>query len=220
MSLTGRTEAISLSISLSIEELLDLVHSGRVRIPKLQRALRWDAEDIHLLVDSVYRGYPVGTLLFWKRPAEAAVVEIGPVRVDAPARHEAFWVVDGQQRITSLAGVLMGDYTDPTATHVLFFDLAQERFQRLAAPQPGWLPLDHAVDAARLLRWLHQHGQGMERRQVDAAIRLGKRIREYRIPAYVVESEDERTVREIFARINTGGKPLAATEVFEALHGN
>ena len=207
---------------MSVEHLLEMVQSGRVRNPIFQRELLWEAKHIFLLFDSIYRGYPIGTLLFWKRPAEAAVVQVGPVRIDAPTRQDALWVVDGQQRITSLTGVLVGNYDDPTDDHALFFDLAHEKFEqatRRRPPQPSWLPLNRVVDSARLLTWLHEQGQGMDARQIDAAIRLGKRVREYQVPAYVVETEDEEPLRQIFDRTNSGGKPLAAADVFEALHG-
>ena len=76
--------------------------AGRVRIPKFQRPLRWDAKDVLSLLDSVYRGYPIGTLLFWRRPAEADPIVHGTVSIAAPAVTDALWVVDGQQRIISL----------------------------------------------------------------------------------------------------------------------
>ena len=87
-----------------IEELLALVREGKVRVPRFQRPLRWTGKDVERLFDSIYKGYPVGTLLFWVREAEAEHVRLGPVTIDAPAQQEANWVVDGQQRLTSLVG--------------------------------------------------------------------------------------------------------------------
>ena len=53
---------------------------------------------------------------------------------------------------------------------------------------------------------------------VRLALRVGKVLREYEVPAYVVDVEDERVVREIFERTNSSGKPLEVSEVFHALH--
>src|SRR6266540_3193737 len=89
-----------------IEQLLDFVRRGYIRIPRFQRGLRWTSTDVERLFDSIYRGFPVGTLLFWQRPANADTVEIGPVTIKAPTLSDALWVVDGQQRITSLAAAL------------------------------------------------------------------------------------------------------------------
>jgi hypothetical protein len=210
------------AIALSVADLLDDVHAGRIRVPSVRRALKWKRRDIRLLLDSIYRGYPIGTMLLWKKPADAAVVQVGPVRIDAPAHQDARWVVDGQQRITALTGVLTGPYDDIHADHALFFDLQAQEFQRAGKkrqPPPHWLPLDQVVDWTVLFSWLQERRAVLQGDVIDAAIQLGKRIREYQVHAYVVETDDEQRLREIFDRMNRGGHPLEASDVFRALHG-
>src|SRR5690606_33246567 len=68
----------------------------------------------------------------------------------------------------------------------------------------------------RLITWLLDHGRDLDRAPVIA---LGKRIREYQVPAYIVSTEDERAVREIFKRLNSTGKRMEDAEVFNALYG-
>lgn len=216
---TPRPEAIALSVA----DLLDDIHAGRIRVPSFRRALKWKKRDIRLLLDSVYRGYPIGTMLLWQKPADAAVVQVGPVRVDAPAHQDARWVVDGQQRITALIGVLTGPYDDIHADHALFFDLQAQAFQRARKkrqPPPHWLPLDQVVDSAALITWLQERRDVLGNDAIAAAVQLGKRVREYQIPAYVVETDDEQLLREIFDRMNRSGHPLEASDVFRALHGS
>jgi hypothetical protein len=218
-ALTRRPEAIAIPVA----DLLEYVHAGRIRVPRFQRPLKWGMRDTDLLLDSIHRGYPIGTLLFWKKPAAAAAVQLGPVRIDAPARQDAWWVVDGPQRITALTGVLTGPYDDVTADHVLFFDLHEQRFQRASKkrqPLSHWLPLDRVIDSHALFTWLRDHGDTLSKDAISAAVELGKRIREYRVPTYVVESEGEQPLRDIFARINRGGQPLAESDVFRALRGD
>jgi len=41
-----------------------MVYRGHVRVPSFQRGLRWEASDVQDLFDSIYRGYPIGSLLF------------------------------------------------------------------------------------------------------------------------------------------------------------
>jgi len=48
----------------------------------------------------------------------------------------------------------------------------------------------------------------------------GRRLREYRVPLYVIESDDEDAVRAIFHRVNTAGKPLSWNSVHDALYGH
>ena len=79
---------------------------GRLRLPAFQRDYRWQPGDVESLFDSVLKRYPIGNLLLWERPAEAARISIGPLILDVPTVPRAQWVVDGQQRITSLVGAL------------------------------------------------------------------------------------------------------------------
>ena len=87
-------------------ELVAWAQSGRIRVPQFQRSYRWDSEDAERLFDSIFRGYPIGNLLMWRKPAPAAEISLGELRFTAPERSDALWVVDGQQRLTTLIGAL------------------------------------------------------------------------------------------------------------------
>ncbi|HEV7509082.1 MAG TPA: DUF262 domain-containing protein [Thermoanaerobaculia bacterium] len=206
--------------SFSIEDLLGEIRSGRIRVPPFQRGLRWTDDDRLNLFDSIYRGFPIGALLFWRRPAEAGRVEIGRLIIDAELRSDALWVVDGQQRVTTLADVLIaGPGPDPEG-RTIRFDLEEPRFAYGTATQkasPRWIPLSEVHDSVRLLAWAHE--QRLAGRALSLALDLGKRLRETQVPAYIVDGADEQVLRQIFDRTNSSGKPLKAHEVFDALHG-
>ena len=82
-------------------ELLDGVARGRVLIPSFPRGLKCDRMRAKRLLDSLYRGYPVGTLLLWETAAPAGEGRIGSLTLSAPQMENALWMVDGQQRIVS-----------------------------------------------------------------------------------------------------------------------
>jgi len=206
-----------------IEDLLAEVRLGRVRIPSFQRPLSWDRADARKLVDSLYRGYPVGTLLFWETTAEPGEMRFGSVSVSASARTDALWVVDGQQRIVSLARVLLP--SEPEGDEfALYFDLDRGEFvmpPALTARQQDpsrWLPMTAVLNSENLMEWLLDRAPISKERR-ERAIQVGKRIREYDIPAYVVRTDSEEILREIFGRVNSAGKQLEAVQVFDALHG-
>jgi hypothetical protein len=205
-----------------VEDLLTDVRLGRIRIPSFQRDLSWQRGDALKLLDSIYRGYPIQTLLLWETKAEADTLRFGSVTIHADARENALWVVDGQQRTVSLIRTLIPE--EPTAdSFALFFDLDLGEFlpppskSRLGEDQGRWLPATVIVDSERLFQWLLQHVSTTQRR--EKAIQLGKRIREYDIPAYIVKTDSEQVLREVFDRVNNSGKRLEANEVFDALHG-
>lgn len=207
----------------SVQDLLDEVSRGKVRIPSFQRGLRWKREDAKRLLDSLYRGYPVGTLLFWETAAPADKVHFGSLSLIAPERSDALWIVDGQQRIVSLARTLLP--VDPDEDEfALYFDLDEAEFTippsdvKRDEDHSRWLPMTEVVDSERLLRWLLDHASGNKDRR-EKAIQLGRRVREYDIPAYIVRSDDEGILRDVFNRINNSGKKLDEQEVFDALNG-
>jgi hypothetical protein len=216
-SLNRRPEARAFKV----EDLLAELKRGRMRIPSFQRGIRWQRADAAKLLDSLWRGYPIGTLLFWETSAEAGEVSFGTVRVGGGARSDALWVVDGQQRLMSLARVLLASEPDKD-DFALYFDLDEAKF--VARPMdPGadpsrHLPMTEVLDSERLMQWVFQHTvDQLDRR--ERAFTVGKRIREYDIPAYLVRTEREETLREIFERINSTGHQLQRSEVFDALHG-
>lgn len=203
-----------------IEDLMQEIRQGRLRIPSFQRRLAWDRNDARMLVDSLYRGYPVGTLLLWEATAPEGRWEWGSLQLVSSARTDAYWVVDGQQRLVSLARILLAD-DDAGDEFELYFDLDHAALvfpASVGVEDPArWLPLNRLLDSERLFEWLYEREPSAERRA--RALQLGKNIREYDIPAYIVRSDDEGTLQEIFGRLNSRGKQLTASEVFDALHG-
>lgn len=204
-----------------VEDLLAELRQGRMRIPSFQRGIRWRRDDAAKLFDSLYRGFPIGTLLFWETSAEAGEVAFGTVRFGGGARSDALWVVDGQQRLMSLARVLLAPLPDKDE-FALYFDLERGVFvppppNRYADPS-RWLPMTEVLESERLMQWVFAHtAEDKERR--ERAFSVGKRIREYDIPAYLVRTDREETLREVFGRINSTGRKLEQAEVFDALHG-
>lgn len=204
-----------------VEDLLGELRRGRMRIPSFQRGLRWDRGDAAKLLDSLWRGYPIGTLLFWETSAEAGDVTFGTVRVGGGARSDALWVVDGQQRLMSLARVLLAPEPDRDE-FALYFDLDALKFiappKDRAADPSRYLPMTEVLESERLMQWVFQHTADRPERR-ERAFTVGKRIREYEIPAYLVRTDREQTLREIFGRTNSSGHPLRQEQVFDALNG-
>lgn len=207
-------------VQLTVQKLLELVRSGRIRIPPFQRPMRWGQNDHQLLLDSVLRGFPAGVFLFWRRPAPESRVVLGPWSAEVASSPDAWWVVDGQQRITSLTGTLLHpDPLQPASPFAFYYDLAREEFVHAtpaSTERPEWVPVNRLVDAADLGIWLAQSGLDLTRQR--QAHEVARRLREYEIVGYTVESAEERALRAIFDRANTSGKRMMGKDVFQALH--
>lgn len=213
------------AITVSVESLVDRVVRGRLRVPVFQRALKWGSEDVLHLFDSIYRGYPIGSLLLNKQAAPAKTLRVGPLDVKAPELGDALWIVDGQQRVVALAASLARPEPipdKPTDSYVVYFNVLDQTF---CAPKgrgripESWVPLPRLLDAAELSEWAFVWPLGRDAGLRSLLFQAGKRIREYAVPAYVVETDDEELLKTIFYRINNLGKRLEWTEVHDALFG-
>jgi hypothetical protein len=201
--------------TLKVEDLLRLLRQGMLRLPKFQRGLRWRREDNRKLFDSILRGYPMGSLLVWKQQRPAERVAFGPYEVDAPGRPDAWHVVDGQQRLSALAGALLASPEQRRPNHDFVVSLASDVEVAAAAPtraEGAWVPLDVLGEPGTLLKWLHAHPAA----DVAVATHLSKRLREYPVPVILIEADDERQVKEVFERLNRHGKRLEAKDIFRA----
>ena len=110
----------------SIEEMLTAIHRREYLMPAIQREFVWSADQITKLVDSLMRGYPVGSFLLWDVKPETAQSYTfyefltnyherdNPYAAKAtvPTGRGTTAVLDGQQRLTSLNIALYGSYAE------------------------------------------------------------------------------------------------------------
>jgi uncharacterized protein with ParB-like and HNH nuclease domain len=89
----------------NLTNLIDNIKRGAIALPDIQRPFVWPASKVRDLFDSMYKGFPVGYLLFWFTGAEMGARQIG---TDAKETAPRLLIVDGQQRLTSLFAVLTG----------------------------------------------------------------------------------------------------------------
>ncbi len=91
-------------MTMKISTILDHIDSGHMALPEFQRGYVWNRDQVRGLFDSLYRGHPIGGLLVWATESKTAVH-----RGDGPmAAGVVKLLLDGQQRITSLYGVVKG----------------------------------------------------------------------------------------------------------------
>lgn len=84
----------------SIDGILSFIKNGEIAIPEIQRPFVWDSSKVRDLIDSLYKGYPVGYIITWKNP-------------DVKLKDGTFALgkkvlIDGQQRITALTAAIVG----------------------------------------------------------------------------------------------------------------
>lgn len=95
-------------VDISINDLVEMIRSGQLRLPEMQRRYVWRATRVRDLIDSLYRGYPSGSILVWETDQAMPTVDMAVEQKVSPfAGHKL--LLDGQQRATSLSAVLRGE---------------------------------------------------------------------------------------------------------------
>src|ERR1700739_3807784 len=91
----------------SVQELVDMIERGELRLPEMQRRYVWHSTRVRDLLDSLYRGYPSGAILVWETDEQVPIQQFG-VSQNANPYQNTRLLLDGQQRLTSLSAVIRG----------------------------------------------------------------------------------------------------------------
>jgi len=92
----------------TVEELVGMIERGELRLPEMQRRYVWRSTRVRDLLDSLYRGYPSGTILLWQT-AEAVPQQEFAIAQQGNPYQSTRLLLDGQQRLTSLSAVIRGE---------------------------------------------------------------------------------------------------------------
>ena len=108
------------------------VKRGRIRIPSFQRGFVWDRDRVAYFIDSIYKGFPFGSVLIWRtRNSLRTERNLGPYKLpNNEAEYLIDYVLNGQQRITSVFGIFQNSLTAEDGETIewtdLFFEINSE----------------------------------------------------------------------------------------------
>ena len=116
------------------EALFLEIDSGQIKLPMFQREFVWDKEQSAKLIDSILKGYPIGTFILWKtREALRSFKNIGNHTLpETPKGDYAQYILDGQQRITSLYAIRKGLRISKDGKEINYRDIYVNRRSNLS----------------------------------------------------------------------------------------
>lgn len=210
-----------------LDDLLRQVEQGRLRIPLFQRGFVWKPAQILGLFESMNKGYPVGSLVFWDTDgALPSSGRIGPLDAPAPpASGPVSYVLDGQQRLAVLYGTLRLPPDFPNDTRQehwqwwVYYDLRTRLFKHVpgGAREPEDMParaLLRTVDFLKEARALVEKlGEDDAAPLLEEAESLVQRLKSYKIPIVHVHGGNLDDATEIFRALNTAGQALSEEEI-------
>lgn len=201
-----------------ISTILDRIDNGSITLPVFQRGYVWARKQVSELFNSLYRDYPVGSLLIWET-ASPEVQTRG--ETPAPAAHRQI-LLDGQQRITSLYGVIRGREPaffngNPHAFQNLRFNLEEEVFEFFQPVKmqnnPLWIDVTELYSNGTL--GVEPIIEKLQDSGIDTKKFLGRLMkvlniteRDLHIDSVSGEDKNIEEVVNIFDRVNRGGTKL------------
>lgn len=213
-----------------INTLLAWIRAGEIAIPEIQRPFVWSSTKVRDLIDSLYKGYPIGYLIAWRNPS----VKLK----DGSSSEGKRILIDGQQRVTALMAALLGERVINTKYKrikiVIAFHPLEQRFEvcnSAIARDKAWIPdiaevLAPDVKVLKLVSSYCDKNEGSDQDDIYDSIELLRSIVNNHIGLIELNSDlDIETVTQIFIRINSQGvvlsqadfvmSKIAANEVYE-----
>ena len=208
-------------------DLISEIQKGQIKIPKFQRDFVWSIEKTAKLLDSILKGYPIGTFILWETNERLNDIknignlELPPVPDDIKVQY----VLDGQQRITSLYAAYLGASIQKegekkiTNYGSIFVDLEgdidnnDEQIIVSEQPENTFITLNEILNFNDNLLEIKEQFSDDQFKKIH---QYSQTFSSYDFSTVVLRKEDIDSAIEVFTRINTGGQTLTLFEIMSA----
>lgn len=205
---------------MKLSTVLDQIDSQDMALPEFQRGYVWNRQQVRGLLTSLYRGYPIGGFMTWNTSVTTAKPRGGDFERDGSVK----LLLDGQQRATTLYGVIRGAPPrffegNPQAFTDLHFNVQEEIFEFYAPVKmkdnPAWIDVSGLM-VQGVEKYLGAHPEIAELGPIELVKVMHRMTRLTDIQNREVHIEEvsgaDKTIDvvvEIFNRVNSGGTKLS-----------
>src|SRR3989338_930265 len=200
-----------------VKDILSWVQSNEIAIPEIQRPFVWSSIKVRDLMDSIYKGFPVGYIIVWRNPS---------VRLkDGGLSSGKKIVIDGQQRITALRAAILGENVlDQEYRKIrikIAFNPIEEKFETLTPAierDDIWISdisefLKKEGGVFALVEEYQKQNPKVDLKKIQTNIDRLYSIKDKQLGFIELkENLDIETVTEIFIRINSAGVVLSQAD--------
>lgn len=209
-------------------DLINEIQKGIIKIPKFQREFVWTIDKTAKLLDSILKGYPIGTFILWQTDDRINDIKnIGNLTIpDTPDGVKVQYVLDGQQRITSLYAAFCGaqiqkyrekkvtDYSSIVVNLSYSLDDGDEQIITEAPAGKKCLPLSDVLNFDYNMSL--ELSEKFDKDDMNKIDQYSTAFKTYEFSIVVLRKEDIDSAIEVFTRINTGGQTLTLFEIMSA----
>ncbi len=209
-------------------DLINEIQKGVIKIPKFQREFVWSIDKTAKLLDSILKGYPIGTFIFWQTDERINDIKnVGNLEIpDTPEGNQVQYVLDGQQRITSLFAAYLGARIQKTGEKTitdynkifvnLDKDISENDGQVITAETTG----EKNISLSEVLNFNYAKAKELSDEfsddELDTINAYSTAFKTYEFSTVVLRKEDIDSAIEVFTRINTSGQTLTLFEIVSA----
>jgi uncharacterized protein with ParB-like and HNH nuclease domain len=219
--------------TIRLSNLLEEIKRGNISVPIFQRDFVWSKEQMKDLFDSISKGYPIGSFLFWK-PEKSYKIMSTIGAYDAPPQKRNYYVLDGFQRITTLLCVLtnpkeFAKTENDIKDFLIYYSLETKEFNFLKQnekPPLDYIPLYKIADTFEYLEFI----QGIRGRTdvltnkqiklISNAREINKIFLDYQLSYVEIMGGNIQSAVTIFSRVNSTGTEISKDFMLSALSYN
>lgn len=208
-------------------DLIAEIQKGEIKIPKFQRDFVWSIEKTANLLDSILKGYPIGTFILWATNERLNDIKnIGNLELPVPPEDSKVqYVLDGQQRITSLYAAFLGAHiqkegekkiTDYGNIYVNLdgdIDNNDDAIVTSEQPETTFITLNDVLNFNENLLVIKEKYSDEHFKKIH---QYSQAFSTYDFSTIILRKEDIDAAIEVFTRINTGGQTLTLFEIMSA----
>ncbi len=194
----------------SVREIVQQFSTGELLVPEFQRPYIWKPNQAAKLLESLYWGYPIGSLLVWQSRERVTARQQSP----RPQATSGRWLLDGQQRVTTLAWVHSGDSLNIAVRPVGKRGIPEFRpASAKMLKDPRWYSISHIWNDAEYREIVREHGLSDEEHRVLEGVRD---ILDVQLPIVEMCHEEFDHAVEAFVRLNKHGRRLSSADLESA----
>jgi hypothetical protein len=194
-----------------VREIIDRFRTGKLLIPEFQRDYVWPKSNAPKLIESLYRSYPISSLLVWESAERVEVRRLEPRRdVGGPIG----WLVDGQQRVITLVRTQSGDEDID-----VIFSTESEKFTRSNAASKNdhrWVRVSDAWDDEWFRAYRKKLSDSPADKRIEDRLEKLRSVLNYEVPIVQMQDYTFEDAVESFRRLNSNGVRLKASDLESA----
>lgn len=199
----------------SIASILDEIKVNELTLPEFQRDYVWKITDVQALLTSIIAGRIIGGLLAWETTKPIKSLSMTGTKDISPDTDKFAYLLDGQQRMTSLYHAFKGDTYRRIDFSKILVNLDAELIEDLIVVETKVETYDRAIPFCDIFseEGLAKHGNIISVNEKFSLQMLGNRIQDYSISIFTLRTDDIGEAIDQFNALNTKGKKMSTHEI-------